>query len=282
MAMKYNVCIIKPAGYLHSGAFSELAELIAYSLEDLGYESSISLNETYTDSRNIIIGAHLLDTSHIKEIKSRFPSTVILNTEQVTNISDQWSNSLFTWITNFEVWDYSNANINFFKKQGITDIKFLSIGYHPKLTRIKKSENQDIDILFYGSTNDRRLKVLNKLKSYGHNVAIIFGAYGEKRDNLISRSKIVLNLHRYDFKIFEVVRVFYLMSNSKAIVAEMSPDTDINPIYMGGFYSTDYDLIAESCNELLQNSFMREALEREGLQLIKNYPQSQLTKLVLE
>ena len=55
MAMKYNVCIIKPAGYLHSGAFSELAELIAYSLEDLGYESSISLNETYTDSRNIIL-----------------------------------------------------------------------------------------------------------------------------------------------------------------------------------------------------------------------------------
>ena len=113
-------------------------------------------------------------------------------------------------------------------------------------------------------------------------MAIIFGTYGKKRDNSISRSKIVLNLHRYDFKIFEVVRVFYLMSNSKAIVAEMSPDRDINPIYMGEFYSTDYDLIAESCNELLQNSCMREALERKGLQIIKNYPQSQLTKLVLE
>ena len=280
--MKYNVCIIKPAGYLHSGAFTELAELIAYSLEDLGYESSISLNETYTDSRNIIIGAHLLDTSHITEIKSRFPSTVILNTEQVINISERWSTSLFEWISNFETWDYSNANINFLKNKGITDVKLLSIGHHPKLTRIKKSEIQDIDILFYGSTNDRRLHVLNKLRSSGHNVNVIFGVYGEKRDNLISRSKIVLNLHRYDFKIFEIVRVFYLMSNSKAIVAEMTPDTDINHIYKGGFYSTDYDRIAESCNELLQNSCMREAQERKGLQLIKNYPQSQLTKLVLE
>ena len=280
--MKYNVCIIKPAGYIHSGAFTELAELIAYSLEDLGYESSISLNETYTDSRNIIIGAHILDTSHIKEIKSCFPSTVILNTEQVTNINDHWSNSLFEWVTNFETWDYSNANINYFKKQGIANIKYLSIGYHPKLTRIKKSEIQDIDILFYGSSNERRLQVLNKFKSSGHNVNFIFGVYGEKRDNLISRSKIVLNLHRYDFKIFEIVRVFYLMSNSKAIVAEMTPDTDINHIYKGGFYSTDYDRIAESCNELLQNSCMREAQERKGLELIEHYPQSQFTKLVLE
>ena len=279
--MKYNVCIIKPAGYLHSGAFTELAELIAYSLEDLGYDSSISLNETFTDSRNIIIGAHLLDTTHIKEIKSRFPSTVILNTEQVINISEHWSNSLFEWIANFETWDYSNSNINFLKSQGITDIKFLSIGYHPKLTRIKKSEIQDIDILFYGSMNDRRLQVINKLKSCSINVNLIFGVYGEKRDNLISRSKIVLNLHRYDLKIFEIVRVFYLMTNSKAVVSEVAQDTDINPIYMGGIYSTDYDCIAESCNELLQNSYMREKVERKTFQLITQYPQRQFTKLVL-
>lgn len=279
--MKYNVCIIKPAGYLHSGAFFELAELIAYSLEDLGYQSSISINECYIDSRNIIIGAHLLDPAHIKEMKSRFSSTIILNTEQLTNIGSQWSSTLFEWILNFETWDYSAENINFLRCQGASNLKLLNIGYHRKLNRIPKSKTQDIDILFYGSTNDRRLHPLNKLKSSGHNVAVIFGSYGQQRDNLISRSKIILNLHRYDLKIFEIIRVFYLMTNSKAVVSEMSTDTRINPIYVGGFYPANYDQITESCNELLQNTSMRNELEKKTYELIVNYPQSQFTKVML-
>ena len=279
--MKYNVCIISPLGYPHSGAFTELAELIAYSLEDLGYRSSISMNECYVDSRNIIIGAHLLDIAHIKEIKSRFSSTVVLNTEQLTNLHTQWSSTLSAWISNFETWDYSHANMNFLKTQGVTNIKFLGIGYHPKLNRIKKLQIHDIDVLFYGSVNDRRQKIINELKYYGSKVVTVFGVYGDERDKLIARSKIILNIHRYDHKIYEIVRVFYLMSNSKAIVSEMASDTDINPIYIDGFYSADYDHIAQSCNDLLQNKSKREELENSAFKLIANYPQSQFTKVVL-
>jgi hypothetical protein len=280
--MKYNVCIIKPNGYLHSGAFIELAELIAYSLDDLGYQSSMSINECYIDSRNIIIGAHLLDLHHIKEIKDRFQSTVILNTEQLTNLPAKWSNLLYEWIGNFETWDYSQHNINNLRDQGFNNIRFIGIGYHPKLTRIKKSKNQDIDILFYGSVNDRRLKVLNQLKSQGYKMAVKFGLYGQERDELISRSKIILNIHRYEIKIFEIVRIFYLMSNSKAILTEMSPDTDMNNIYIDGFYYAGYDHIAESCNLMLQNPNMLEELEKKSFELIRSFPQSQFTKVMLE
>ena len=71
------------------------------------------------------------------------------------------------------------------------------------------------------------------------------------------------------------------MSNSKAIVSEMASDTDINPIYIDGFYSADYDHIAQSCNDLLQNKSKREELENSAFKLIANYPQSQFTKVVL-
>jgi hypothetical protein len=279
--MKFNLCIIKPVAYIHSGAFTELAELIAYSLEDLGYQSSISLNECYVDSRNIIIGAHLLDTSHIKEIKSRFSSTIILNTEQLTNIPAEWSTSLTEWIFNFETWDYSQTNINFLNDQGILNVKFFNIGYHPKLSRIKKMEIQDIDILFYGSVNERRLEVINKLKSFGINVSVVFGVYGQQRDELIARSKIILNIHRYDLKIFEIVRVFYLMANSKAVVSEIAADSDINQIYVGGFYSARYDSIADSCIDLIENTSKREELERKAFELIVNYPQKKFIKAML-
>ena len=86
--MKYNLCIIQPPQYVHSGAFIELAELMQHSLADLGYTSTISFNTPYIDSRNIIIGAHLLDISYISQFKSQFPSSVIVNTEQFGGLNN--------------------------------------------------------------------------------------------------------------------------------------------------------------------------------------------------
>ena len=92
---------------------------------------------------------------------------------------------------------------------------------------------------------------------------------------------IVLNLHYYDSKIFEIVRVFYLMSNSKAVVGEVGANTKINPAYLDGFYSSSYENLVESCNKLLINDGMREELEAKAIQVIQKYPQSALLNLVL-
>ncbi len=280
--MKYNICIIQPPQYIHSGAFAELAELIRHSLEDLGYPSTISFNTPYIDSRNIIIGAHLLDTSYISQYKSQFPSTIILNTEQFGGLHDgKWKNSIFEWISNFETWDYSTENINLLKTKGINNIKLLGIGHHGKLNRIKKPANQDIDILFYGSTNERRLHILNALKLCGYNVAVVFGLYGQERDSLIARSKIILNLHYYDSKIFKIIRVFYLMSNSKAVVSEVSSGTHINPIYLDGFYSASYENLISACKTLLADEEARQEIENNAFATISKYPQSEFTKPLL-
>lgn len=280
--MKYNLCIIQPPQYVHSGAFIELAELMQHSLADLGYTSTISFNTPYIDSRNIIIGAHLLDISYISQFKSQFPSSVIVNTEQFGGLNDgKWKNSIFEWISNFETWDYSDENITILKNMGISNIKLLGIGFHEKLNRIKKSANQDIDILFYGSGNERRLRVLNALKACGYNVAVIFGLYGEERDNLIARSKIVLNLHYYDSKIFEIIRVFYLMTNSKAVVSEVSNGTHINPIYLSGFYSAAYENLISACKTVLADDKARQEIELKAFETISQYPQREFTQLLL-
>lgn len=281
--MKYNLCIIQPPLYIHSGAFVELAELICHSLEDLGYPTTISFNTPYIDSRNIIIGAHLLDSSYISQYKSQFSSTIILNTEQFGGLNDgKWKNSIFEWVSNFETWDYSAENISVLKDKGISNIKLLEIGYHGKLNRIKKPASQDIDILFYGSTNERRLRILNALKACDCNVAVVFGLYGEERDSLIARSKIVLNLHYYDSKIFEIIRVFYLMTNSKAVISEVSDGTHINPIYLNGFYSASYENLISSCKTLLADEKARIEIESKAFETISKYPQHEFTKYLLE
>ena len=41
----------------------------------------------------------------------------------------------------------------------------------------------------------------------------LFGDYGEVRDRWIARSRVVLNIHFYDIKVAEQVRLSYLLNN---------------------------------------------------------------------
>src|SRR5580658_4511667 len=65
------------------------------------------------------------------------------------------------------------------------------LGYVPELRRIQASKVQNIDVLFYGSLNERRSRILQALKDSGVKVHSAFGVYGKERDALIARSKIV-------------------------------------------------------------------------------------------
>lgn len=276
--MNYNVCIIKPEGYVHSAAFTELAELIGFSLQDLGHGAVINTNQIYADAVNIIIGCHLLDSGYIQQVPK---TSIIINTEQVYNDQTAWNPNIFKWASGFETWDYSNRNIEKLREAGASHIKFLQIGYHPKLARISESENQDIDILFYGSMNERRLNIINQLKEAGCNVRIEFGLYGEERDKLISRAKVVLNLHHYNSEIFEIVRVFYLMTNSKAVVGEVNKSTSVEPCYLEGIYPSSYDQLVDSCIKLVKDDKLRMDLEGMALETIKKLPQQEIIAALL-
>lgn len=277
--MIYNVCIVKPDGYTHSAAFTELAELIGYSLQDLGHRTAIGTNQIFNDATNIIIGCHLLNPALIPNLPK---SSIILNTEQVYSDSTEWNTNIFKWASAFETWDYSKRNIEKFRELlGHNKTKYMQIGYHPRLSRIKRTETQDIDILFYGSLNDRRQSIINLLRQAGLNVRAEFGIYGAERDELISRAKVVLNLHFYKSEIFEIVRVFYLMTNEKAVIGEVNQTTSIEPCYLEGIYRSDYNHLVESCIEVVRNNRLRKELEERALATIAKLPQKELIAQLL-
>lgn len=278
--MKFNICLIKPNGYIHSAAFAELAEVVGYGLKDLGCEVGINVNQFFADATNIVIGCHLLPDEIISQLSD---STIVLNTEQVYRDSMEWNYKIFAAAKRCRLWDYSKKNIEKFESLGIQGGRFLQIGYHSKLNRLVKAKEQDIDILFYGSINERREKILEGLESAGLKVEKIFGVYGSARDRLIERSKVVINLHYYDSKIFEIVRAFYLMANSKAIVSEVSQDTVIDECYREGVCGVPYDRLIESCIDLVKNQTRRELYERKAYEAIIKLPQSNcLVELVGE
>ena len=275
----FNVCLPQPEGYQHSFCLLELAELLAFSLQDLGHDTLFSINDVYPDRRNIIIGCHLLPTDLIARMP---PSTIVVNTEQIYD-EDRfgWNRNIFAWGRTFETWDYSPRNVAAFDRLGLPGVKLLHIGHQPQLTRIPKAAEQDIDVLFYGSVTDRRSLVFDQIKARGLNLVTLFAVYGAERDEYISRAKVVLTLHNHASEIFEIVRVHYLLSNAVAVVGEVNASTAISDFYSEAIAGVPYESVADECLRLATDATARKAQEELGYSVISRYPQTEFIRALL-
>jgi hypothetical protein len=118
--MQFNICLIQPKNYIHTYAFLELAQLLHFGIKSLNLRSKLSLNQICPDSTNIVIGAHLLDTSHISQLPK---NSIILNTEQLDSINIAWLTPILQFAKNFSVWDYSLKNISKLNDLGFYKVK---------------------------------------------------------------------------------------------------------------------------------------------------------------
>ena len=259
-------------------AFLELGELIQYSLLELGHKASLGFNQIEQNSKNIVIGCHLLAPAAIPTLPK---SSIILNTEQIYKDDSAWNSNIFSWAKNFELWDYSPKNMEKFNELGITHAKLLRIGYQKELERLNNNSSKEVDILFYGSVNERRHQVIQELTERGINVKTLFGVYGKERDAWIEKSRIVLNHHFYASQIFEIVRVFYLITNSVAVVAEVNETTAIEPMYKDSIQSAPYEQLSQTCLQLLLNSRLRSELQEHSAKAFRQHPQKVFTEAVL-
>ncbi|AJC21204.1 hypothetical protein [Pandoraea pulmonicola] len=272
--MKFNVCIVRPPGYLHSSAFTELGELLNLGLRDLGRKSTLIENAIDPAATNIVIGCHLLSP----EVADSLPeSTVIVNTEPLGSVATEWKSAILGFGERFEMWDYSARNIEFLNGMpGGSRVRLLRLGYHRTLNRISRKMPRDIDVLFYGFVNERRKQVMDRLEAAGLKVVCVTGLYGAKRDDLIARSRVVLNMHFFDSHIFEIVRVFYLMTNGVAVVSEVGPTTSVDERYLQGIDASPYDELVDRCIALVKDDAARLALEKRARQTIARLPQAEV------
>ena len=276
-----NVCLIKPKNYIHYLALQELAELIHFSVLELGLKSQITFNycDNNTSTKNIVLGAHLLNDNLIEDIPE---NTIIFNTEQIESITENWKKKILNLARkNIIFWDYSQYNLDYLSKTINIKGKLFQIGYQKELNRINHNIDKNIDVLFYGSINARREHIINKLKDRKINVKTLFGVYGKERDDLIAKSKLILNMHMYDSKIFEIVRVFYLLSNSIPVLTEVGSDTKFNNDFLDLICKSTYENIEKNIIYLLENDKKRIELGENGLNAIKKFPQIKFTEQIL-
>jgi hypothetical protein len=217
----FIVWLITPVGYPHAGALTELAVAVDHGLSKLGHDSNLCkspvLPALAPGQLCIVVGPHLLAMLDPLDL----PEDVILyNTEAYG--TPPFANALPHLLTHPDrVWDISTHNIDQLRTHHGIGAHFLPPG-HDVHSFDACGEEKDIDVLFYGSINDRRRHTLDALRAEGLNVHEFQTPYGKGRDEFIRRAKVVLNLHYYaDPGIFESVRVSHLLNNSELVISEL-------------------------------------------------------------
>jgi len=244
--MKYSVCLLPTS--VHTQCFAEIADSVAWGLEQLGHEveRSVAIDP---ELPVIVFGLRAGD-----RIDRPSKGVIIYNGEQCTP-GGMWP-GLIDLYKKHVVWDYSAANAGRYERWGLRDPAVVPPGYaEPLVGRIPPSDRKPYDVAFFGSRNPRRDAVLNLIEQRGAKVLRVpFGIYGAERDQLLAQSKLCINIHFYDDPgletIFESVRCSYLTMNGLMVITEASAEKE-NEIW--SIQAAPVESLADTVMHLLDN-----------------------------
>lgn len=264
------VHIVPDPRYHGLQGYREVIETLHWGLTELGYSATTGVNAFSPQRRiNIVIGGQMLQPEHFKELPA---NTIFYNLEQMARTDPaHFKPSIWTIASRFGVWDYCQENLEAWRQCNANCRPVLvPIGWYPGLKKIPKRTEEDIDVLFYGSANESRFEIFKQICDQGFKAMYVSGFYGGARDELIARSKIVLNLNRYPrTRVFEVVRVSYLLANEKAVVSDIYPDSIIEEDLRSAVALTPREKILEECARLLGDDSARAEMAARGRRIME-------------
>lgn len=171
-------------------------------------------------------------------------------------------------------WDYYPEHTDQFQ-QALCPSDTVRFLWHPSLRRttpLPSLTQQDIDILFVGALTDRRERIVKDLEhKTGLKVTVAMNVWGQQLDDMIDRSKVILNLTGNDSEVrsFEVVRCMPIVAKNKLVIAENYHYIGIYPEAKGFVLFTDLDQLAETCLYYVQHPIERQALADQHTQRLE-------------
>jgi len=127
------------------------------------------------------------------------------------------------------IWEFSIRNKIKYDQIDLKKIFYqpMPFYYDPPVNDSTNStdESNVYDVAFYGTTNERRVKILNNLSDkFKTNVG--YGKISKERDSIIRKSKIILNLHYYKDSSLEACRINEILQYDKIIISELPHSKD--------------------------------------------------------
>ena len=162
---QFVIWLVSPDGYAHAGAFTELAFSFHNGLIKLGKASSVStaprLPDVPAGATAIVFGAHLL---HLLPPLDLPENAILYNTEAFG--TPPFAKALPHLQAHSNVWDFSAYNVARLREECGVTARFVPPG-SDGLAFDDCAEEKDIDVLFYGTINERRRHVLDALSPTG-------------------------------------------------------------------------------------------------------------------
>lgn len=175
----------------------DIKKMLFYN-KNLKYRQNILFILSY-DKMNLVIQSLLKN--------SKYVIFQLENLNEKININkyiELFNNAMY-------IYEYNSYNLKYYNKTIKDKIYIFS---PPICTK------NNIDILFYGTLNERRNKILNDLKKK-YNITIVTNTFGEKLNELIRRSHIILNISYYNNSLLETTRLNECLQYNKDIISEI-------------------------------------------------------------
>lgn len=196
-------------------------DVIDYIIKKYDASESVDILE---NKINILFGVHEVT----KLFYPYFPDNVVIfNTEQLYYASEWVNVTYINTLKNHKVLDYCKGNQRWLKQEQNIDSELFEFSFTEPVYKNDLDGSDVVDVLFYGTYTEDRWKVFESIKQFPKiNVVFEDTLWGEKKTDLINRSRIILNLHRYETKRFQVIKIFPLIANKLVISEHCSDEED--------------------------------------------------------
>ncbi len=243
--------------YSNNKAFDDIVGGIVDYVKDNGIQCTV-VKDIIEDDEDIYV---IFGLNNFTEHSYLPKNYIAVQLEQSGVPNTNWFTPLYFKLLNgaIEVWDYSIRNVNNLKKHITVPLVYVPLLYMKHLTCDERlTTKKDIDILFMGAMNNRREDLLNKLRENGLNVYIAdtYNLWDEERNNIVKRSKILLNIHYYESAILETARLSYALSLGECfVVSEPSTDKLLDREYSKFVeFGLNVEEIVKKCKKILEMS----------------------------
>ncbi|HEY2102581.1 MAG TPA: glycosyltransferase [Chthoniobacterales bacterium] len=271
----------------------EIGELIAAGFRDIGCETRILLDrepaeDPSPDTLQIVVTPHeyynlfLTQRTGFEKAQELTRQVVLLCTEQPET---EWFQSNLWWTSQARaVADISPLGAAAYRARGLA-CYCLPLGYHPILGIAQSVEGErSYDVTFLGSMTHRRDSFFAKNAPFfsEHRCHIRLVPLGfaktkqtrsylsvQKRNELLSQTKLLLNVHYSDQKYFEWHRMLMGIANGCCVISEKCEG--YGALVPGKhFIMVDQDELIEACDYYLKNPGERNRIASNALSFVKD------------
>lgn len=181
--------------------------------------------------------------------------------------------------------DINDLGVAELRRQGV-DARYMRLGYVPSWDRWGGDESAErpIDLTFMGGHTDRRAAALARCApvlvgrraslhvfetTVPHTEASVHFLRGDRKWDVLRRSKVILNVHRSPLAYVEWQRLAGAIANGCVVLTEHS--TGFGPLVPGEhFVSAGYDALADALDALLRDEDRLRAMRTAAYDLLRN------------